>query len=75
MSVVVDVASVIAATEIIKRLASRVGFEISGEVTIVVAALVGAVLSVAQGGEVLTGLFQGGAAVGSVTVASKLGNK
>jgi len=76
MSVVVDVASVIGATEIIKRLVSRVaGFTINGELTILLAAVVGAVLSVAQGGEVVNGLLQGGAAVGSVEVARNLGGK
>lgn len=76
MNILVDVGAVIAVVEIIKKVVkAAVGYDIEGEFTILLAAVIGAVLAVAQGGDPVTGLFQGGAAVAAVTVAGKVNGK
>lgn len=71
-AVLINSGVIIATVEFIKKLLkTTVGIELKGELTIVLAILVGAVIGVASG-ELVLGAVSGAVAVSGVTVAKKI---
>lgn len=73
MNDVVTAGAVVASTEFVKRVVNRLfGFQISGELTIILAVILGGLIAFGNDGNVLQGAIVGAAAVGGVTTADRV---
>ena len=61
-------------TQLVKLLGDQVGFKVAGAVTIVVAGIIGAILTLVDlDSEIVQGVYAGVVAVGGLTALQKLG--
>ena len=62
-------------TQLVKLLGDQVGFKVAGAVTIVVAGIIGAILTLVDlDSEIVQGIYNGVIAVGGITALQNLGS-